>query len=194
MKLIALCGAAGAGKDTVADMLPARKLAFADALYREVAEAWGVEQHVLRCRETKEKPLDALALFRCADDSFVEESHLADPWGVARSPRQILQWWGDYRRAQDPDYFVAATQYSLSHKVLFGHSVVITDVRFPNEAALVRQLGGQLWQIRRPGYEAGGTGHASDTDGSEFGPDRVLVNDCGERVLMQRALAAWEAV
>ena len=55
MKLIALCGAAGAGKDTVADMLPARKLAFADALYREVAEAWGVEQHVLRCRETKEQ-------------------------------------------------------------------------------------------------------------------------------------------
>ena len=62
MKLIALCGAAGAGKDTVADMLPARKLAFADALYREVAQAWGVEQHVLRCRETKEKPQSRLVI------------------------------------------------------------------------------------------------------------------------------------
>ena len=52
MKLIALCGAAGAGKDTVADALPARKLAFADALYREVAEAWGVDtahSRILRC-------------------------------------------------------------------------------------------------------------------------------------------------
>ena len=189
MKLIALCGAAGAGKDTVADMLPSRKLAFADALYREVAEAWGVEQHVLRCRETKETPLDALALFRCADDSFVVESHLADHWGIARSPRQILQWWGDYRRAQDRKYFVDATTLAIVDCL---DDVVITDVRFPNEAALVRQLGGQLWQIRRPGYEAGGTGHASDTDGSEFRPDVVLENFGGLDDLRRTVLDAWE--
>ena len=195
MKLIALCGAAGAGKDTVADMLPARKLAFADALYREVAEAWGVEQHVLRCRETKETPLGPLALFRCADDSFVAESHLADHWGTARSPRQILQWWGDYRRAQDPDYFVKRTRQELIDWdwATPNSGFVITDVRFPNEAALVRQLGGQLWQIRRPGYEAGGTGHASDTDGSEFHPDRVLLNNGDLEDLKADALMYWEA-
>lgn len=183
MKLVALCGAAGAGKDTVADMLPARKLAFADALYREVAEAWGVEQHVLRCRETKETPTGELALFRCADDSFVEDSHFGDHWGIARIPRQILQWWGDYRRAQDPDYFVKQMQPD--------GDTVITDVRFPNEAALVRQLGGQLWQIRRPGYEAGGTGHASDTDGSEFGPDYVIENDASLEQLKDRVDWCW---
>lgn len=193
MKLIALCGAAGSGKDTVADMLPARKLAFADALYREVAEAWGVEQHVLRCRDTKETPTGILALFRCADDSFVAESHLADHWGVARSPRQILQWWGDYRRAQDPDYFVQQTAADVAFARNEGCSpVVITDVRFPNEAALVRQLGGQLWQIRRPGYEAGGTGHASDTDGCEFRPDVVLENFGSLDDLRRTVLDAWE--
>ena len=189
MKLIALCGAAGAGKDTVADMLPARKLAFADALYREVAEAWGVEQHVLRCRETKETPTDALALFRCADDSFVGDSHFGDRWGVARSPRQILQWWGDYRRAQDRKYFVDATTLAIVDCL---DDVVITDVRFPNEAALIRQLGGQIWQIRRPGYEAGGTGHASDTDGSEFRPDVVLENFGSLEDLRRIVLDAWE--
>ena len=193
MKLIALCGAAGAGKDTVADMLPARKLAFADALYREVAEAWGVEQHVLRCRETKEVPTEWLCIMDCEDEGFTD--FVFDEMGsVPRSPRQILQWWGDYRRAQDPDYFVAATQYSLSHKVLFGHSVVITDVRFPNEAAIVRQLGGQLWQIRRPGYEAGGTGHASDTAGDEFGPDLVVTNGGSLEDLRAAVLAAWEGI
>lgn len=191
MKLIALCGAAGAGKDTVADMLPARKLAFADALYREVAEAWGVEQHVLRCREAKETPTGELALFRCADDSFVVDSHFGDHWGIARSPRQILQWWGDYRRAQDPDYFVNVARFETNLLRAEGHSVVITDVRFPNEAALVRQLGGQLWQIRRPGYEAGGTGHASDTDGGEFHPDRVLENDGSPMDLQIAAFNAW---
>lgn len=192
MKLVALCGAAGAGKDTVADMLPARKLAFADALYREVAEAWGVEQHVLRCRETKETPTGILAIQSCKAFGFW-------PWAVENltaplyesSPRQILQWWGDYRRAKDPDYFVNATAQHIANGL---GPLVITDVRFPNEAALVRQLGGQLWQIRRPGYEAGCTGHASDTDGSEFGPDYVIVNGGNLGQLRDLVLTAWEIV
>lgn len=198
MKLIALCGAACAGKDTVADMLPARKRAFADTLYREVAEAWGVEQHVLRCRETKESPTPALTVNACPDDDFVEfalNEHChstAIPWvNEPRSPRQILQWWGDYRRAQDPDYFVDATTLAIVDCL---DDVVITDVRFPNEAAMVRQLGGQIWQIKRPGYEAGSTGHASDTDGSEFGPDRVVVNSGSLEDLRGTVLAAWEGV
>lgn len=197
MKLIALCGAAGAGKDTVADMLPARKLAFADALYREVAEAWGVEQHVLRCRETKEAPQRRLRIGSCKNDKFMDQNML-DDWTQPRSPRQILQWWGDYRRAQDPDYFVTQLHAEIldhqGYTPISKQPVVITDVRFPNEAALVRQLGGQLWQIRRPGYEAGGTGHASDTDGSEFHPDRVLVNGGDLEQLRDLVLTAWEAV
>ena len=183
MKLIALCGAAGAGKDTVADMLPARKLAFADALYREVAEAWGVEQHVLRCRETKELEAPILSVAHCKDLGF-RTNCWRDFHNRPRSPRQILQWWGDYRRAQDPDYFVKQMQPD--------GDTVITDVRFPNEAALVRQLGGQLWQIRRPGYEAGGTGHASDTDGGEFAPDVVLENFGSLDDLRRTVMDAWE--
>ena len=196
MKLIALTGLHGAGKDTVADALPARKLAFADALYREVCEAWGVEQHVLRCRETKETPNPQLSVANCSDHELhilmVEMQRPADIRGWSRqprSPRQILQWWGDYRRAQDPDYFVT----SLRFAILDGPpgDLVITDVRFPNEAALVRQLGGQLWQIRRPGYEAGGTGHASDTDGCEFRPDVVLENFGSLDDLRRTVLDAW---
>lgn len=198
MKLIALCGAAGAGKDTVADMLPARKLAFADALYREVAEAWGVEQHVLRCRETKEGPSGMLRLAYCSERDFIDRyRHDTDSMEECyrpRSPRQILQWWGDYRRAQDPDYFVKLTRREVNREKWWGEPLVITDVRFPNEAALVRQLGGQLWQIRRPGYEAGGTGHASDTDGSEFRPDVILHNSGDLEFLKDVALTAWGAV
>ena len=87
MKLIALCGAAGAGKDTVADMLPARKLAFADALYREVAQAWGVEQHVLRCRETKEKRQPELRIGYCADRAFHQFALRDDPTDPPRCGR-----------------------------------------------------------------------------------------------------------
>lgn len=190
MKLIALCGAAGAGKDTVADMLPARKLAFADTLYAEVAAAFEFMVADLKCRATKEVALRALRLTRCADDGFLEFNG-AEDWEVPRSPRQILQWWGDYRRAQDRKYFVDATTLAIVDCL---DDVVITDVRFPNEAAMVRQLGGQIWQIKRPGYEAGGTGHASDNDGSEFGPDCVLVNGGSLDYLRDQVFEAWEGV
>lgn len=204
MKLIALTGLHGAGKDTVADALPARKLAFADVLYREVAEAFGVTVAELKCRETKESVTRKLSLDWCGLEDFVtwhfkNESkcyETEEEWIFARhSPRQILQWWGDYRRAQDPGYFVdsAFADVCTAMKVV-GESVVLTDVRFPNEAAMVRQLGGQIWQIKRPGYEAGGTGHASDTAGDEFAPDRVVTNGGSLEDLRATVLAAWGGV
>lgn len=175
MKLIALCGAAGAGKDTLADMLPARKLAFADALYAEAADAWGVREEDLRIRATKEVPSVMLAIVSCKDFEFCGFK-VHEGWSEPRSPRQILQWWGDYRRAQDPHYFVKATLRAMP-PVCLDSTLVITDCRFPNEVAMVRQLGGEIWQVVRPGVNAGGTGHASDTDGSQFNPDRVILND-----------------
>lgn len=195
MKLIALTGLHGAGKDTVADALPARKLAFADVLYREVAAAWNVPLAALKCRETKEMPSYDLALAMCDDGDFYrwakfKPGNQLDP----RSPRQILQWWGDYRRAQDPGYFVKRTRLSIEATLLDPPCpVVITDVRFPNEAAMVRQLGGQIWQVVRPGHEPPRTGHASETTGDEFAPDRVLVNDGSLDDLKREALSAWAA-
>lgn len=175
MKLIALCGAAGAGKDTVADMLPARKLAFADALYSEVSEAWGVSEARLKHRDAKELPSRLLAIAFCKDPDFCEFKACED-WDAPRSPRKILQWWGDYRRAQNPGYFVQRTREVIQGAEP-GQSLVVTDCRFDNEVVMIRDLGGQLWQVVRPGIVAGGTGHVSDTDGSRFAPDRVVCND-----------------
>lgn len=195
MKLIALTGLHGAGKDTVADALPARKLAFADVLYMEVAEAFGVTVAELKCREGKEVEQERLALMEVTGDEFLLDFKLHEDWTAPRSPRQILQWWGDYRRAQSPDYFVERTRLSIEATLLDPpYPVVITDVRFPNEARMVRQLGGQIWQVVRPGHEPPRTGHASETTGDEFAPDRVLVNDGSLDELRAAALAAWEAV
>lgn len=176
MKVIGLCGAAGAGKDTAASLIDGyRTIAFADVLYQEVAQAFGVTVEWLKRREFKEMPSEILAINKCQAFGFW-------PWAVNNlsaplyesSPRQILQWWGDYRRAQDADYFVKAVHLEVCAGM---RKAVITDVRFANEAALIRQLGGEIWQIVRPGVVAGSTGHKSDTDGSEFAPDRVIVND-----------------
>lgn len=177
--IIGLCGAAGAGKDTVALMLQGyRAIAFADSLYVEVADAFGVTVEWLKRREFKEVSSGCLRFCHCDDATFIGfmETCYGEMYvSLPRSPRQILQWWGDYRRAQDPDYFVKAARA----RMVWGEPHVFTDVRFANEAALVRQLGGEIWQVVRPGVAAGGTGHASDVDGSQFAPDAIILNSWG---------------
>ena len=54
-------------------------------------------------------------------------------------------------------------------------NVVVEDLRFPNEADLVRKLGGQVWSIRRKGYEC--VGHSSETEMVHIKPDMVIHND-----------------
>ena len=54
--------------------------------------------------------------------------------------------------------------------------VVADDVRMPNEAAVIRELGGELWEIRRPGY-ADTSGHRSEAGLPGVTFDRVITND-----------------
>jgi hypothetical protein len=70
--------------------------------------------------------------------------------------------------------------------------VVVDDVRFANEAALIREMGGEMWMVRRPGVERN-TGHASEggLDGFDF--DRVIENDGTLDELRTKVLAALDA-
>ncbi len=207
--VIGLTGPMGSGKDTVADLLTthcrAHKIAFADALRAEIVDAYCIEHIYLTRRETKEHPLSALALARCIDTAFVgrmlinhqlqnngEELDLNAP----RSPRQIMQWWGtEYRRAAQPAYWVskAAQRIGWMHKALNARLVVITDVRFEDEANLVRKLGGQIWQIKRPGCEVATGSHVSEVTGAAFTPNLVINNSHDMRHLQQLVLGGWAA-
>jgi hypothetical protein len=170
MIVLGLAGAAGTGKDTVADYLVKRygfvKFAFSDALYREVAAAFDLpHDSILRNRDTKEVGTDHLALDLCGDREFVAiaEAQLAKlsveaPDCYPCSPRQILQWWGtEYRRAQDPLYWIKATRswmeqvwgacpYPEHRPQLF----VNTTVRFENEREFIHSFScGNIWHLRR---------------------------------------------
>lgn len=203
MKLVALCGLHGAGKDTVADALPARKMAFADTLYREVSDAFGVTTDWLKHRSRKEDPAMTLALCGCDDEDFISfvkkrnctHDQYSHEWVIfindPRSPRQILQWWGDYRRAKDPEYFVNAVCRKLRYATVQMDGAVITDCRFPNEAAMVRKLGGQIWQIVRTNHNPPCNGHASETTGDEFKPDVIFLNNGTLQDLQNAALEEW---
>ncbi len=202
--LIALTGLAGSGKDTVADVLVDRhgfaKLAFADALRTEVSTAFNIDPQYLTRRETKEHPISSLALDHCLDPGFVACMDLMfnraglspQLLSVPRSPRQILQWWGtEYRRAQNSDYWANKAYLAMAILVECGRDrFVFSDCRFENEAALVRQLDGSIWQVVRPGIAPIQGAHISETEGNQFLPHVLLGNTGDIRHLQLQALAA----
>jgi len=154
--LLGFAGHAGSGKDTCAQILAAygfRSIAFADALRGEVAEAWRIDARMLSDRETKEWDIPALAIANCADTAFVRQMQLCGhDLQAPRSPRFIMQRWGtEYRRAQDGDYWVKlVVRWAGCMRGAGWHQLAITDVRFRNEMAAVRSLGGHVLRVHRP--------------------------------------------
>lgn len=165
--IVGLTGPARCGKNTIADHLVAKyfftRIAFSDALYKEVAEAFDAPESLLRDELTKDKPMRALALCFCPDFQFVSAVARACAFDVyfteltrPRSPREILQWWGtEYRRAQDVDYWVKKLAEQMCRITGDGGDiheakVAVDGVRFPNEEAFLRSLPGfEMWHIYR---------------------------------------------
>ncbi|MHB8367180.1 MAG: deoxynucleotide monophosphate kinase family protein [Acidithiobacillus sp.] len=170
-----------------------QRIAFADCLYEEVSAAFNVPIEFLKNRDTREKPSARLSLGHCMDGEFAKVARLVNHRGnrpighsiIPYSPRQILQWWGtDYRRAQRETYWIDKVRDRLLSDL--GQDWVVTDVRFQNEANLVRELGGQLGLVIRPGVEPVAN-HVSEEFWQTCSPDIVIKND-GTLEVLQSAV------
>ena len=130
MKLIGLIGRARSGKDTVAQYLAMQhkftQVAFADPMKEMLEAAFGNIN------------------FRDGD-----REQLID-W-LGKSPRQLMQTlgteWG--RNTIHPDLWTLITERKVLKAIDFNWSMVISDVRFHNEADMILKHGGELWQIQR---------------------------------------------
>lgn len=184
-RIIGLCGYDGHGKDTVASFLPALRLAFADPLYEEVAQAFGVTVDWLQRREHKETPSVLLDVALCRDAAF--QSLL--PEGVPQSPRTILRLWGtEYRRRTDSGYWLRRIE---RRALPTRDDLVISDVRFDDEAQWVRDMGGQIWLVHDPRKPVPSGGHASTQDPKRFRPESIIRNDGTLDALRLRTEALW---
>jgi hypothetical protein len=121
------------------------------------------------------------ALGRCPQWAhFVDENReIQDrPGQTAVTVRRILQWWGtEYRRAQDPDYWTKAWGRKVEQFDLARLHVLVDDVRFINELNVIKEHGGLIVKIERPGFD-GANNHASETSLDEYQAwHRVVVNN-----------------
>lgn len=150
-KIVALVGHAGSGKDTVAQMMPAQRIAFADTLKHickqvfdfSVDQLWGPSEH------------------RNAPDArYTRED------GQPLTPRFALQTLGtEWGRRCHPDIWAIAGIRQASIVCDYeGKNVVITDCRFVNEARIVKQYGGEVWRVVRPGVRLTGEAAAHPSE------------------------------
>ena len=159
VQLLGLLVAPGAGKDSAAWVLQClgwSSIAFANALRIEAAYAWGVDTRLFADRLGKSAACEALRIDRCHHVGFVRWAAAHDLMlDAARSPRWAMQAWGTWRRSGDKAYWVSIVANWIGLQRAMGNThLVISDVRLPNEAQMLRDHGGRLVRVHRPGRPA----------------------------------------
>lgn len=164
VKVIGLCGGIGSGKSTVARYLAVKhdfhQSSFAaklKAICADVFAPLGVkDSHFFGSQADKAEPIEKLG-------------------GV--TGRRILELVGtEGFRAAYADVWVRYWAATLE-----PGNYVVEDVRYPNEAQIIRELGGKIWRIEREeGPKEERTGHASDEEWRRIQPDAVIKAKWGD--------------
>lgn len=208
MTIVALTGLAGAGKDSVADILVDQwhftKIAFADALRAELAHAFSCPITLFTERAGKEIPTKALSLDNCRDDRFVrlvisQEStdDIDAPDDVPtmlrqpRSPRRMMQLWGtEYRRKLfGVDYWIVELAERLA---AINGPIVIADCREPHEAKYISSIGGEIWRVNRDSITPVAS-HSSESQLPDHWIDRDIDNNADLDLLQIETRCAMAA-
>jgi hypothetical protein len=160
--IIGLSGYARSGKDTVAGMLMGihgyERVAFADKIRTLLFEMdpiimhgdmWFRLQDIVESKGWEE-----------AKTEYPEIRRLLQDLGVGG--RQLLE---------DSVWINAAlNRFDAADKV------VVTDVRFKNEAACIKELGGQVWRINRINVGPAND-HISEVDLDDWNFDGIITNN-----------------
>lgn len=161
-KNLALLGRARSGKDTLAARLVEShgytRVAFADPLKR-MAEEISPLVPTSNGVHVRLATLIADVGWEYAKDRYPEV-------------RRLLQWMGHTVRDLDPDFWV---RVALGAVEAAPGPVVVTDVRYPNEAEALRARGFRMVRVIRPGQDFVSS-HTSETALDRYPPDVCLVN------------------
>jgi hypothetical protein len=92
--------------------------------------------------------------------------------------RRLLQHMGQTVREYDEDFWLNILLRKAAGAAKLNMPVVVTDVRYRNEALALRAAGFKLVRITRPGAGSGGVSalHASETALDDFRTDLTITN------------------
>lgn len=160
LKLIGLSGRKRSGKDTIGSFL-------------EREHGFTIDYFA---KPLKAAVRDVFHWTKAHTDGDLKE--VVDPfWGL--SPRVVMQRFGtEVGRQIDGEVWAKSLQLRVQQGLDSGHvKYAITDVRFPNEAELIKKLGGQAWRVERPSLGPAVDRHPSETSLDDYAFDHVIVND-----------------
>jgi hypothetical protein len=160
--IIGLTGYAQSGKDTVAKILVENygytRVAFADKIRDFLYEMNPMVDNV------------------AGEPIFLKERVNRDGWEVAKKNphvRRALQNAGvSARKVFGEDFWIDRSLVSI----LRNENTVITDVRFINEADVVKHQAGQVWRIKRLGVDAVNA-HVSESQMDGYPVDQIFTNN-----------------
>lgn len=169
----------GSGKTTVAQTLE-RELGF-----QRIALA-GTLKRMLRTY-LKASGVSDFDADEIISDPELKETPLAILNG--KTPRFAMQTlgteWG--RQLFGEDFWVNSTLGRAQRHMALGHSIVIDDVRYPNEADAIKAAGGYMVRVVRAGQQITQR-HASEGGLDDYPVDYVISNHSTEYVLQLAAL------
>lgn len=181
--IFGLCGNAGTGKDSATQYLRycpylnggVRSIAFADPI-RDIGKIFGFTKNQMSDRKLKES--------------------VDDFWGF--SPRTFMQKVGTemFRNCLREDIWIKLLekrinkirdgvdydeddcQHGKHPRTVVPDMIFVTDVRFPNEAEAIKNMGGYIIKIRREGFSKSGENlHPSEKFIEQMEADLILDNE-----------------
>ena len=158
--IIGLTGYAQSGKDTLASILVEKygysRIAFADKI-RDFL--YGINPMVA-----------------CSPTGYLQDLVNLVGWDKAKQEPQVRRLLQDLgisaRDLIDENIWVTAALSSVTK----DQRVVVTDVRFENEAMMIKLMGGQLWRVKRVGVGPVNN-HVSESELDGYKMDQIFVNN-----------------
>jgi len=185
--IIGLCGKKRSGKDTAAEYLcfayKFTRYGLADPMKKAVKEIfllsddqlWGDLKEALDARynTTARKLLQVFGTELFQYDIY---KHIPE---LSVEPRKLwinrFVLWYRYKQGGIPIHFIN----SLNNEIMYNDApldVVISDVRFPHEVDVIREMGGIIVKIDRTCVDCTDC-HASETEMDKIEPDYIIDNN-----------------
>lgn len=171
--IIGIIGKARSGKDTFAKML-------ADVIYKRFGKRFVLMAYAQELKLRIQKDFDLTYEQLWGDEKEVEDKRYPKNDGSFWTPREIMQFVGTgCFRTVDTNFWIRTLFRVIDENEYKG--VIVTDVRYPNEADPIKERGGYLIKVTsdradKPGIH--GENHTSETSMDTYdGFDIHIKND-----------------